>query len=140
MKTLLAQLLQIDEARIKALENVQMISVICQLAIALWILKVWVIRYDTITEDFKSFKFPDWMRTAVGITKAILCIFLLSGIWINQFAIASSISMGILMIGAIFAHYRASHSFSKTLEAIIVFVLCMIVAVLCWKYKFQAYY
>ncbi len=140
MFTSIFPLLQIDEARLKALENVQVVSVICELTISLWILKIWVIKYETIVEDFRSFKLPDWMRNAVGITKGILCLFLLSGIWINQFAIAGSVSIGILMIGAIAAHYYAEHTMKKTLEAVFVFFLCVVVAFLNWKYKFQAYF
>ncbi len=140
MLTLLFTLLQVDEARRKTLENIQVVTVICELIIALWILKIWVIRYETIKEDFKSFNLPDWMRNAVGITKGILCLFLLSGIWINQFAIAASISIGALMIGAILAHYHAQHTMKKTLEAIFIFILCVVAAYLNWKYKFQAYF
>lgn len=140
MQNLFISYLYVDEVRLKQLENVQMITVMCQLAIALWILKIWVWQYEAIVEDFRSFKLPDWMRNAVGISKAILSLFLLSGIWINQFAIGASISIGTLMIGAILAHYHAKHNWKKTGEAIIVLILCIVVAVLSWKYKFQAYF
>ncbi len=122
------------------IENIAMVGIICQLAIAIAILKVWVIRYKSIVADFKEFNLPDWLRNLVGASKLSLCIVLIAGIWINIVAIISSIAIAVLMIGAIFAHYYAKHSFKKSFEAIVVLILCIIVVYLNMNYHYQSYY
>lgn len=129
-------LLQTREQGLFTLENLQMITVMFQLGIAIGILKVWVLRYKSIKEDFKEFGLPDWSRNVIGFTKLFLCLLLLAGIWVYELAVFSSVALFILMVGAVWAHYKARHDFKKSAEAIIVCTLSVFVAIISWKYKF----
>ena len=133
-------LLQVNSQGFFTLENIAIIGIVCQFAIALSVLKIWVIKYKSIVADFKEFKLPDWIRKVIGTSKLLLCVALIVGIWINWLAIYVSIIIGILMIGAIFAHYYAGHTFKRSFEAVLIFILCVIVAYLNIRFHYQDYY
>ena len=130
-------LLQVQDQSLTSRENMQVLTIICQFIIALSILNVWLLRYETIANDFKTFNLPNWLRNVLGLTKGILCIMLIAGIWIYQLAVAASIAIAILMVGAIITHVNAKHSFKKTFPA---FGLCLIAVLVAWLssyYKFK---
>lgn len=131
--------LQANPAELKSLENIAIIGIVLQIAIALSILKVWVIQYNTIKEDFKSFNLPDWLRNFIGTVKILLSVGIIAGIWLNWLAIYVSIMIAALMIGAITAHYFAGHTFKKSFEAVLVLMLCLAVIYLNINYHYQAY-
>lgn len=130
-------LLQAQNTGLFSLENIQIIAIVCQLVIAISILNVWVLRFETMANDFKTFNFPDWFRNVVGIAKGLLCVLLISGIWMYQMAIIASLSIAIIMLVAVIAHYIAKHSLAKTLPALGLCLLCLVVALLSWHYKFK---
>ncbi len=130
-------LLQAQETGLISLENMQIITIIFQLVIAISILNVWVLKFETIANDFKTFNFPDWFRNIVGIAKGLLCVMLIGGIWMYQLAVIASLSISLFMLVAVIAHYIAKHSFSKTLPALGLCLLCFLVAYLSWHYKFK---
>ncbi len=131
--------LQANPAELKSLENIAIIGIVLQISIALSILKVWVIQYNTIKEDFKSFNLPDWLRNFIGTVKILLSVGIIAGIWLNWLAIYVSIMIAALMIGAITAHYFAGHTFKKSFEAVLVLMLCLAVIYLNINYHYQAY-
>ncbi len=139
MTTLFIPLLQVYTTELKSLENIAIIGIVLQIVIALSILKVWVIKFSTIKADFKAFNLPDWLRNLIGTVKILLSVGIIAGIWINWLAIYVSVMIGALMIGAICAHYFAGHSFKKSLEALIVLLLCLGVAYLNITYRYQDY-
>lgn len=139
MNTLFISFLQINQMSKSENENIAIVGIVLQIAIALSILKVWLLNYNTIVQDFKDFQLPDWLRKVVGAVKMSLSIALIGGIWINWLAIYTSIVIGVLMAGAILSHYFAGHSFKKSIEAVIVFILCVAVIYINTKYQYQNY-
>lgn len=119
------------------LEDLQIIVIVMQFIIALSILNVWVLRYDTIAAQFKEFELPTWVRNIVGIIKGTLCIMLIAGIWYYMLAVIASIGISILMFFAFLSHLRAKHEMSKSLPALGLSILCIVVAILCNHYKFH---
>lgn len=114
----------------------QIVVIVLQFIIALSILNVWVFQYDTIVAQFKEFNLPVWLRNAVGWAKAVCCIVLLAGIWVWQLAVAGALAIAVLMIFAILTHLRAKDPFPKIFPAIVLFALCLVVAYLCYHYRF----
>ena len=127
MITLFIPFLQANTAELKSLENIAIIGIVLQIAIALSILKVWVIQYNTIKADFIAFNLPDWLRNFIGAVKILLSVGIIAGIWINWLAIYVSVMIAAIMVGAIIAHYFAGHTFKKSFEAVLVLMLCLAV-------------
>ena len=109
---------------------------IINLIIALGILNVWLIRFNKKTsfrggeaknlkDEFKVYGLPEWMFFTVGFLKISLAILLIIGIWYKFLNIYTTISMAILMIGAIFMHYKVSDPFSKSLPAIGILIMLL---------------
>ncbi len=139
MFTIFIPFLQAKSTDLQHLENIAIIGIILQIVVALSVLKVWVIQYNTIKADFKTFNLPDWLRNFIGAIKILLSIALIAGIWVNWLAIYVSISIAGIMIGAICAHYFAGHTFKKSFEAVLVLILCLAIAYLNINYHYQAY-
>ena len=139
MITLFIPFLQANTAELKSLENIAIIGIVLQIAIALSILKVWVIQYNTIKADFIAFNLPDWLRNFIGAVKILLSVGIIAGIWINWLAIYVSVMIAAIMVGAIIAHYFAGHTFKKSFEAVLVLMLCLAVIYLNINYHYQAY-
>ena len=131
--------LQAKSTEINNLENIAILGIVLQIAIALSILKVWIIQYSSIKADFKSYNLPDWLRNFIGAVKIMLSIGLIAGIWINWLALYVSLMIAAIMIGAIIAHYFAGHTFKKSSEAVLIFILCIAVAYLNITYHYQEY-
>ena len=104
------------------------------LIIALGILNVWLIRFNKKTsfrggnaknlkDEFKVYGLPEWLFFTVGVLKISLAILLIIGIWYKFLNIYTTISMAILMIGAIFMHYKVNDSLKKSLPAIGILIM-----------------
>ena len=65
---------------------------------------VWVVRYQNIVEEFRTYGLPIWLRNLVGILKLSFLIMLFS----NDLSIVifGSLGIGGLMFGALFTHLR----------------------------------
>ena len=65
---------------------------------------VWVVRYQNIVEEFRTYGLPIWLRDLVGILKLSFLIMLFS----NDLSIVifGSLGIGGLMFGALFTHLR----------------------------------
>lgn len=119
-------------------EDIHIVVIVLQFIIALSILNVWVFQYETIVTQFKEFNLPVWLRNVVGGAKAFFCLLLLAGIWVWWLAVIGSLAIALIMAFAIFTHLRAKDPFPKIFPAIVLFALCILVAFLCYKFKFTA--
>lgn len=115
--------------------------VIIQIIIALGIFNVWVLRYRKQTpwrggtaknmkEEFLVYGLPVWFMIAIGIIKVTLAILLVVGIWIPIVVKPAATILAVLMLGAISMHIKVKDSFKKSLPAIIMFVLSVLIVFL----------
>ena len=87
---------------------------------------VWVVRYQNITEEFKEFGLPIWLRDLVGILKLSFVIMLFS----NDLSIVIFGSLGIagLMLAALITHLRIKNPFYKMLPSMsLMLISCVII-------------
>lgn len=99
---------------------------ITQLTIALSVIFVWIFRYKNIQKDFELFGLNKIIKP-VGITKVLLSIFLIIGLWIPQTTLISSASMGVFMLSAQYFHWSVNNPLYKKLPSIILFSMCIII-------------
>ena len=87
---------------------------------------VWVVRYPNITEEFRTYDLPIWLRDLVGILKLSCVIMLFS----NDLSIVILGSLGIagLMLAALITHLRIKNPFYKMLPSMgLMLISCVII-------------
>ena len=94
------------------------------------VLFVWVVRYNNIKDEFKSFKLPKWVRDFVGILKLSFAAMLLN----DNLEIVRLGAMGIavLMGAALLFHLRESSPFHRMLPSLSLLCLCSYISYLCF--------
>ena len=113
-------------------------AILLQLALALTIVNVWVFRYgrptpfrpegaNNMREEFARYGLPSWMRSATGIAKLSLAALLIAGIWIQPISPWAAAALAVLMVGAIAAHAKVGDPIRKSLPALSMLVLCLLV-------------
>lgn len=116
------------------------IVVVAQIAVALGIFNVWIVRRNrptsyrprgaaNIEEEFRRYGLPDWVRSAVGALKLTLAVLLLLGLFITPLTAPAAGLMALLMISAIIAHLRVSDPLMKAAPAAAMLALSVLVAV-----------
>jgi uncharacterized membrane protein HdeD (DUF308 family) len=116
------------------------VGLIAQIAAALWILNVWILRFDKETdfrggdatnmrEEFDVYGFPSNAVYVVGGLKITLAILLLIGIWIEELVLPAAIGLALLMAGAIAMHVRVGDPPKRALPAVSVLTLSVIAAI-----------
>ena len=68
------------------------------------IIFVWVVRYNNIKDEFKTFNLPKWLRDLVGILKLSFAIMLLNDNL--EFIRLGAVGIAILMVAALVTHLR----------------------------------
>ena len=93
---------------------------------------VWVVRYQNIVEEFRTYGLPIWLRDLVGILKLSFLIMLFS----NDLSIVIFGSLGIagLMFGALFTHLRIKNPIYKMLPSMSLMIISFIIAVFSFQY------
>ena len=88
---------------------------------------VWVVRYQNIVEEFRTYGLPIWLRDLVGILKLSFLIMLFS----NYLSIVIFGSLGIagLMFAALFTHLRIKNPIYKMLPSMSLMLISFIIAV-----------
>lgn len=99
---------------------------ISQLIISLSVIFVWTVRYKNVQKEFELFGIKKIIKP-IGITKVLLSILLIIGLWVPETTLLSSISMGIFMLSAQYFHWSVNNPFYKKLPSIILFSLCIII-------------
>jgi uncharacterized membrane protein YphA (DoxX/SURF4 family) len=112
---------------------------VIQMIIALGILNVWVIRFSKATEwrggsasnmkeEFETYGLPGWSVSVVGFLKLFFAACLIAGIWFPALTRPAAMGIAVLMLGAIAMHVKVKDPFNKSVPALIMLVLCLIVA------------
>ena len=113
------------------------IGTIGQLGAALWILNVWILRFNKETDyrggdaknlpqEFDVYGFPKGTVYLVGATKNSLALLLIIGLWVDPIVRPAAIALGSLMVGAIGMHLRVGDRLKKAAPAISVLTLCIL--------------
>ncbi len=121
------------------MNGIIVLAIVLQLAIAAAIVNVWVFRYDratpwrggsakNMTEEFRTYGFPDWMKWAVGGAKLLVAGLLVAGIWLPGLSAPAAGAMALLMTGAVLAHVRVRDPLMKALPALSILVMSLVVA------------
>jgi|TARA_B110000263_G_scaffold155124_1_gene134662 uncharacterized membrane protein YphA (DoxX/SURF4 family) len=94
----------------------QYLLLILKILVAISIFFVWVIRYDNIIEEFKSYNYPDWLRDLVGILKLSFALMLI----LDERLIILTGAAGLvfMMLAAVATHIKVKNNISHALPAI----------------------
>jgi hypothetical protein len=118
-----------------------MIRIIIQIIIAVGIFNVWIIRYgkptgwrggqaNNMKEEFAVYGLPPWFVGLIGFLKLLLAVFLIVGIWVPSLTNPAAYGMAILMLGAIAMHIKVKDPLKKSLPALTMLLLSLIVTVI----------
>lgn len=102
------------------------------------IINVWFFRFNKKTlfrggdassmkAEFAAYGLSETMMYLVGALKVLSALGLLISIWAPQLAIPAAAIMAILMLGAIFMHFKISDPLSKSLPAFIFLLLSLLI-------------
>ena len=113
---------------------------IAQLAIALGIFNVWLLRFGKATsyrgggaknmkEEFAAYGLPPGAVYVIGGLKLLLAVALVVAIWVPALRQPAAIGMAVLMLGAITMHVKVKDAPVKSLPALSMLALSVFVAV-----------
>jgi uncharacterized membrane protein HdeD (DUF308 family) len=113
--------------------------IICQIIIALGIFNVWLLRLEKSTiwrggeannmqEEFAVYGLPAWLMKGVGGLKLILAVCLLLGVFLPVIVQPAAVGMAFLMLGAVSMHFKVGDQLRKSLPAICMLLLSLVVA------------
>lgn len=123
------------------METNLLISYLAQLVIAFGLINVWLIRFKKSTayrggnasnmfEEFKVYGLAKSMVYIVGGLKIIIALMMLVGFMYPVVLVPFAYLLAMLMSGAILMHIKVRDSFMKSLPAISMFLLAVIVIVI----------
>jgi hypothetical protein len=101
---------------------------IAQVAIAISIVFVWIVRFDNVAGEFIEYGLPVMVRSLVGATKIALSTLLVAGLWYPSLVLVPALAMAGLMVCAQIAHFRVKHRPRKFLPSLALLILSLFVA------------
>lgn len=115
------------------------IVVILQIAAALGLLNVWLLRYNRPTayrgrdagsmqEEFAAYGLPAWFTYVIGALKVGSALALIAGIWIPAVVLPAAALISVLMLGALVMHGKVGDPLRKSLPALGMLLLCLGIA------------
>lgn len=116
----------------------EIIVQLIQVVIALSLLLVWLVRPRMQTgyrggnarnmkEEFAVYGLPYWFMILIGVLKVGFALLLIAGLWIPRLTLISAVAIALLMVGAIFMHLRVKDPLKKSLPALSLLVLSLVV-------------
>ena len=113
------------------------IFIVCQIAAALGLLNVWLLRFNratsyrgstasTMREEFAAYGLPGWSVVVVGVLKVGSAVALLAGLWYPVLVRPAAAVIGVLMVAALAMHRKVGDPSSKYVPAVIMLVLALI--------------
>jgi len=111
---------------------------IIQVIIALVLLSVWLIRPQMETryrggdaknmkEEFAFYGLPSWFMILIGILKVAAALLLIAGLWFPVLVHYTSLAVALLMAGALSMHIKVKDAIIKSLPALTLLVLSLVV-------------
>ncbi|WP_411279090.1 DoxX family protein [Gemmatimonas sp.] len=113
------------------------LNAVLQLIVGIGLLNVWVVRSargtayrgggaQTLREEFAAYRLPDAAFYLVGAVKVIAGVVMLAGLWWPLPVRAAAGAVVVLMVGAIMMHIRIKDPVMKSVPAVIMLVLCLV--------------
>lgn len=110
------------------------ISTILQLAVALGLLNVWLVRRgsatsyrggdaQTLKEEFVAYGLPPTLFYVVGALKIGSAISLIAGIWDERLILPAAAVVALLMVGALVMHVKVKDPPIKSLPALLMLIM-----------------
>lgn len=115
------------------------VMVILQVAAALGLLNVWLLRFGqstsyrggdarTMVEEFAAYGLPAWFTYVIGSFKVGAALALIAGIWLSALVLPAAALVCILMLGALAMHAKIGDPLKKSLPALGMLGLCAVIA------------
>jgi len=113
---------------------------ILQIVVALGLLNVWLLRFNRATayrggaarnmrEEFAAYGLPAWFTYVVGFLKVAAALCLLIGIRFHPIVFPAAALICVLMLGALAMHAKVRDPLKKSLPALSVLVLSLIICI-----------
>ena len=113
--------------------------IVLQVVIALGIFNVWIVRFakptawrggdaTTMQQEFAVYGLPAWSVQVIGALKLLCAAGLIVGIWVPAVTLPAAAGLAVLMLGAIAMHIKVKDPLKKSLPALTMLVLCLLVA------------
>jgi uncharacterized membrane protein YphA (DoxX/SURF4 family) len=112
-----------------------------QIALALGLLNVWLVRFNretayrggkarTMREEFEAYGLPGWSTYLVGGLKIGAAIALIAGLWIPSLVMPAAALIVTLMLGALLMHAKIRDPLMKSLPAALMLMMSVSVVYL----------
>ncbi len=116
--------------------------IVLKLIIALGLLNVWVIRFDkessfrgansnNMPEEFKAYGLPKTFMYTIGLFKVLFSLFLIISLFFgskfDQIVYMGLVFLSFIMAGSIIMHFRVKDPIRKSLPALAILFLSIIV-------------
>ena len=109
-----------------------------QIIVALGLLNVWLLRFNkatayrggqatTMREEFAAYGLPVWFCYLVGFLKVGSALALLAGIFLPELVFPAAALIAVLMAGALAMHVKVKDPVIKSLPALLVLVMCLVI-------------
>jgi hypothetical protein len=113
---------------------------VSQVVAALGIFNVWIVRFGKATnwrggdatslkEEFQVYGLPGWSVGVIGFLKLLSATLLVAGIWFPPVTRPAAAGLGVLMLGAVAMHLKVRDPLSRSLPALGMLALCVLIAV-----------
>ncbi len=110
------------------------ILAVLQIAVALGLLNVWLLRArqgtayrggaaTSMREEFAAYGLPDWFMYLIGTLKVAAAILLIVGLWVPAVVVPTALLIGGLMVGALAMHLKIGDPLQKSLPALVVLAM-----------------
>lgn len=111
---------------------------IIQVVIAIVLLSVWLIRprmqtrfrggqAKNLKEEFAVYGLPYWFMIVIGLLKVSAGILLIIGLWFPVITSYAAVGVALLMAGAVSMHLRVKDQIIKSLPALTLLVLSLLI-------------
>lgn len=111
-----------------------------QVVVALGIFNVWFVRFGKATsyrggsarslkEEFQVYGLPGWSVAVIGLLKVLCATLLVAGVWIPALTRPAAVGLATLMLGAVAMHVKVKDPLQKSLPALCMLALCILIAV-----------
>ena len=123
--------------------TIEILVQICQIVVGCGLLNVWLLRFNKATayrggnassmlEEFAAYGLPAWSCYLVGFLKVASAFALLAGLLYPVLILPAASIVAALMAGAIVMHLKVADPFKKSLPAISLLALSLLMMVGRW--------
>ena len=105
--------------------SVDILFTVCKVLLSVSLFYVWVVRYENIKKEFKTYKLPKMFRDLIGILKISFTVML--QFENNNLVFIGSLGIVALMLGAVGTHLKMKNPTRDMLPAITMLSIGLII-------------